>query len=299
MKPALLILAAGVGSRYGGLKQLDPVGTSGETIIDYSVYDALHAGFGKVVFVIRKQIEKEFLGFFGKRFSHLIEMDYVFQELDMIPAGFTCPTERTKPWGTAHAMYVAREKIREPFSVINADDFYGRDAFKVMADFLINNSDPTHYSMVGYELSKTISEHGAVSRGICSTDQNSFLTDVTEGIGIQEHDGGIGFPGPDGSWVMLPSSTPVSMNFWGFMPGIYEYLEPGFANFLKNQSNNIKSEYYIPTLVNDLIKSGQTSVKVLNSSAVWFGVTYREDRDMTVGKIAQLVKQGTYPEKLW
>lgn len=299
MKPTLLILAAGIGSRYGGLKQLDQVGTSGETIIDYSVYDALQAGFGKVVFVIRKQIEKEFVGFFARRFEHLIEMDYVFQELDMIPAGFSVPQERTKPWGTAHAVYVAREKIREPFSVINADDFYGRDAFTVMAEFLHHNTNPNAYSMVGYELSKTISEYGAVSRGICSTDQNMHLTDVTEGIGIQKHNDGIGYPDQNNNWVMLPGNTPVSMNFWGFMPGIFNFLETGFENFLHTQSHNPKSEYYIPTLINNMIKSGQASVKVLRSSAVWFGVTYREDRDLTVQKISHLVSDSIYPAKLW
>lgn len=299
MKPTLLILAAGVGSRYGGLKQLDQVGPSGETIIDYSIYDAIRAGFGKVVFVIRKQIETEFMQFFGNRFNQIIETDFAFQELNMIPQGFTAPSLRTKPWGTAHAIYVAKNLINDPFAVINADDFYGKDAFRVMAEFLSHNAEPSAYSMVGYELSKTISEFGAVSRGLCSVDENMHLTDVTEGIGIKKHLNGIGFPDQNDHWVMLPENASVSMNFWGFMPEIFKHLENGFTEFLKMNSDNPKSEYYIPTLVNDLIKSSQATVKVLHSSAVWFGVTYREDRDLTVKKISNLVTQGIYPAKLW
>lgn len=298
MKPTLLILAAGMGSRYGGLKQLDHLGTSGETIMDYSVFDAVRAGFGKVVFVIRKSFEKEFREMFVSKLEGKIDVKLVFQEIDKIPAGFTVPAERTKPWGTGHAILMAKDVINEPFAVINADDFYGAGAFEVMAKFLTNGVSTTEYAMCGYQLCKTLSDFGTVSRGICSVDDNGFLTDIKECTSIERKNGKIIFTENE-TEVELDENVPVSMNFWGFAPNLFDYLEEKFSAFLSANADKPKSEFYIPFVVDDLMKEGKVKTKVLPANATWFGVTYKEDRPATVAKIAELVKQGFYPVKLW
>ena len=298
MKPTLLILAAGMGSRYGGLKQLDHLGTSGETIMDYSVFDAVRAGFGKVVFVIRKSFEKEFREMFVSKLEGKIDVELVFQEIDKIPVGFTVPAERTKPWGTGHAILMAKDVINEPFAVINADDFYGAGAFEVMAKFLTNGVSATEYAMCGYQLCKTLSDFGTVSRGICSVDDNGFLTDIKERTSIERKNGKIIFTENE-TEVELDENVPVSMNFWGFAPNLFDYLEEKFSAFLSANADKPKSEFYIPFVVDDLMKEGKVKTKVLPANATWFGVTYKEDRPATVAKIAELVKQGLYPVKLW
>jgi hypothetical protein len=299
MKPTLLILAAGMGSRYGGLKQLDHVGTSGETIMDYSVYDALRAGFGKVVFIIRESIETDFREMFINRLQGKVEMDLVFQEISKIPAGMTYPSDRVKPWGTGHAILMAKDVINEPFAVINADDFYGAEAYQAMATFLTSQASDTEYAMCGYQLSRTLSDFGTVSRGVCSVDAQGYLLNVTERTSICRSAGGnIEYKLGDQVYT-LGENVPVSMNFWGFTPTIFNHLEEKFIAFLKAQSSNPKSEFYIPFVVDDLMKEGKVKTKVLPSDAEWFGVTYQEDRPATVVKISQLVKAGKYPEKLW
>ena len=301
MKPTLLILAAGIGSRYGSLKQLDALGPSGETIIDYSVYDAIRAGFGKVIFVIKENIEKEFKEVFIDKLHSRIEVDYVLQEIDRIPAGFSVSNDRQKPWGTGHAILMAAEKIKEPFAVINADDFYGRSAFQELSDYYkvwlpINKND---WCMVGYNIGNTLSEHGFVSRGVCKTDASSLLIDIVERTRIERNSGGIFYKDEQDAAVIIPQGTLVSMNFWGFTPSIFHYLELGFREFLSRKAGDPKAEYYIPSVVDQLIKKKEASVKVLNCTGKWFGVTYREDRGMVVNQLKQLVNQGIYPNSLW
>ena len=299
MKPTLLILAAGVGSRYGGLKQIDTLGPTRETIIDYSVYDAYKAGFGKVVFVIRKSIEHDFKEAISDKYSGKIEVDYVLQEVDSVPSQFSI-NNRTKPWGTGHAVLMAAEKINEPFAVINGDDFYGSDAFVKMADFLNENNQKTgKYAMVGYYLKNTLSENGFVSRGVCKVNENSILTDVQEHTKIQESNNLIIFEEADGSLKTLEPSTLVSMNFWGFTPDLFGHLKTMFTAFLEKNSNSEKVEFYIPFAVNDLVQTGKAEVKVLNTIASWFGVTYREDRETVVESLRQLHEKGVYPSPLW
>ncbi len=297
-KPSLLIMAAGLGSRYGSLKQIDPVGPAGEAIIDYSVYDAIRAGFGKVVFVIRKNIEEDFKNSLLKRFEKFTDIDYVFQELEMIPAPYSLPAERIKPWGTAHAVLMARKKIDQPFAAINADDFYGMDAFRKMANHLLNTGRETDYSMVGYELEKTLSEHGSVSRGVCSLDSGGYLKTIKERTHIRRERKEIVFE-ENGQTFPLERNTKVSMNFWGFTPTVFSQIEAGFTEFLSKNISDLKSEYYIPALINELIKSGNGRVNVLTSNARWFGVTYKEDRKMVINEIRKLVESGDYPENLW
>jgi UTP-glucose-1-phosphate uridylyltransferase len=263
MKPTLLILAAGMGSRYGGLKQMDKVGPSGETIIDYSIYDAIRAGFGKVVFVIRREIEEEFKEVFIDRLKGKIDIDYVFQELTMVPNGITVPENRKKPWGTGHAIMVAEEKINEPFAVINADDFYGSQSFGVIAKFLRNNQNENDYAMVGYQLDKTLSDFGHVARGVCKADENGFLQEVTERTNIQRTEKGIVFTGDNEEEVILSGNETVSMNFWGFKTSVFTWLKKYFAEFIKEYGNEPKSEFFIPILVMELIKIKQANVKVL------------------------------------
>jgi len=303
MKPTLLVLAAGMGSRYGSLKQIDPIGPGGETIIDYSIYDAQKAGFGKVVFVIRRDIEADFREVFLSKFSDVIHVEYVFQELDKIPAGITVPPSRTKPWGTGHAILMASEIIHEPFAVINADDYYGADAYRKMTSFLSlmaeEKKNINEYSMVGYLLRNTMSEHGAVSRGICRLDQNSLLQEVTECTNIEYTHGGIAYHAKDETLVFLEGDTLVSMNFWGFMPSFFKHLADQFTEFIKQNYDQPKAEFYIPTVVDKLIKTGEARVKVLKSADQWFGVTYKEDKPVVIQKIMQLVKAGIYPEILW
>jgi UTP-glucose-1-phosphate uridylyltransferase len=302
MKPTLLVLAAGMGSRYGGLKQLDKLGPSGETILEYSVYDAIRAGFGKVVFVIRRNIEDDFRKALGDKFSDKIKVEYVFQELDIVPEGIVVPEERTKPWGTGHAVLVAKDAISEPFAVINADDFYGADAFKTIADFMVDqhNNGKEDFSMVGYMLNKTLSENGYVSRGVCAVDSNNNLIDINERTKVQrEESGDIIYQNEEGGKMKLGENDPVSMNFWGFTPDVFDKLENGFKEFVDKNSANLKSEYYIPLVVKEAIDTKYKATRVLSSDAKWFGVTYQEDRPDVVEQINSLVKEGQYPSNLW
>lgn len=291
-------MAAGMGSRYGSLKQIDPVGPSGEAIIDYSVFDAIRAGYGKVVFVIRKNIETDFRDTLLKRFEKFVDVDYVFQELEMLPKPFTLPPHRLKPWGTAHAILVASEKINTPFAAINADDFYGFDAFQQMANYLSAGEQSADYSMVGYLLKNTLSAYGSVSRGVCEIDDNNFLKEIHERTNIKKEGEEVFFT-KDGNSYKLNEDSIVSMNFWGFKPEIFEKIESGFKAFLHDNISDPKSEYYIPALVDDLINSHKSRVKVLTSNSSWFGVTYREDKEHVVKAVENLVENGFYPGNLW
>jgi len=299
IKPTLLVLAAGIGSRYGGLKQMDQVGPSGEAIIDYSIYDAMQAGFGKIVFVIRKDIEKDFKEVFIDKLKDRIEVDYVFQHIDMVPKGVRFSSARKKPWGTGHAVLVAEQKINEPFAVINADDFYGCGSYRVMADFLTNSSDIHEYSMVGYRLDRTLSDHGYVARGVCEINKDSYLRIVTERTRIEKENNKIIFTDEDGTKTGLTGRETVSMNFWGFNTSVFDYLNKHFIKFMTENSNNPKAEFFIPDLVADLIKKNTAKVKVLNTDESWFGVTYREDKPVVIESIRELVSKGAYPSKLW
>lgn len=302
MKPTLLVLAAGMGSRYGSLKQMDGVGPNGEAIIDYSIYDAIRAGFGRVVFVIRHLFEKEFREIFTtERFGGKIEIDFVFQELDKLPKGFTLPEGRQKPWGTNHAVMMGAEMIKnEPFAVINADDFYGAEAYQTIADYLRSvTGQKNHYCMVGYEVQNTLSEYGAVSRGVCTVDNNGNLSSMVERTSIETKDEKIVFEDEKGQTKPLDPTTPVSMNLFGFTPDYFNHSEKYFTTYLSENIENPKSEFYIPTMVNHLVNSGMAQLRVLRSSAHWFGVTYKDDRPAVVKRIKALVDAGVYPEKLW
>ena len=296
MKPTLLVLAAGMGSRYGGLKQMDGVGPHGEIIMDYSIEDAIRAGFGKVVFVIRHSFEQEFCSRINAaHFGNRIEVRYVFQELDCLPAGFAVPTGREKPWGTNHAILMAKEEIHEPFAIINADDFYGRDAFVVMAQHLQTLEHTTgRYCMVGYRLENTLSENGSVSRGVCETDAEGFLLGMTERTAIARTADGIAYRDADGSLHPLEPDTTVSMNLFGFTPDYFVESERLFVEFLREHGTELKSEYYIPFAVNTLLASGYARMQVLKTSAKWFGVTYKEDRPQVVARLKQLHDEGVY-----
>ena len=296
-KPTLLVLAAGMGSRYGGLKQIDPVGPNGETIIDYSIFDAMRAGFGKLVFVIRKDIEKDFREIVGKHFERRIAVEYAFQELDKLPPGYALPPGRTKPWGTTHAILMAEEVIKEPFAAINADDFYGQQAYKVLAQQL--TSGTPDYAMVGFILKNTLSDFGSVARGVSRVDANDYLTYIVEMMKIERDGSGAKNTDADGKITKLTGDEAVSMNFWGFTPALFPQLRAAFEQFLKKSGSEQKSECYIPATVGDLVTSGQAKCKVLRSGDSWFGVTYREDRPQVVESIRKLVAQGDYPEKLW
>ena len=299
MKPTLFILAAGMGSRYGGLKQLDGLGPNGETIMDYSVFDAMRAGFGKVVFVIRKDFEEDFRKVVLSKYADHVPCEVCFQGIDNLPEGFTRNPERTKPWGTNHAVLMAKDLIKEPFMVINADDFYGKESFEVMAKFLLDvNGQEGKYCMAGYRVGNTLSEHGTVSRGVCATDKMGFLTDVVERTAIKNKNGHVVYQ-DNGVDVEIPFETPVSMNMWGFTPEYFTYAEEAFKAFLTENSQELKAEFYIPTLVNDMIKSGKATCQVLDPTAKWFGVTYADDRQMVVDKIQALVDAGVYPNKLF
>jgi dTDP-glucose pyrophosphorylase len=299
MKPTLFILAAGMGSRYGGLKQLDGLGPNGETIMDYSVFDAMRAGFGKVVFVIRKDFEEDFRKVVLSKYADHVPCEVCFQGIDNLPEGFTRNPERTKPWGTNHAVLMAKDIIKEPFMVINADDFYGKESFEVMANFLLSvEGQEGKYCMAGYRVGNTLSEHGTVSRGVCATDDKGFLTDVVERTAIENKNGHVVYQ-DNGVDVEIPFETPVSMNMWGFTPEYFAYAEEAFKAFLKENSQELKAEFYIPTLVNDMINSGKATCQVLDTTAKWFGVTYADDRQMVVDKIQALVDAGVYPNKLF
>jgi len=292
MKPTLLVLAAGMGSRYGGLKQIDPVGPSGETILDYSVFDALRAGFGRVVFVIRRDFEETFKEKIGAKYVGRIAVDYVFQSVDALPPGITVPTGREKPWGTGHATWCAREALHEPFAVINADDFYGADSFRQLAGFL-NNAQGAQAAMVGFQLAKTLSENGAVSRGVCDVAVDGGLRGVTEHTGILPAEVGLG--------RKFAGETIVSMNCWGFTPEIFPRLDERFRAFLVRALVDapLKAEFYLPGSISDLIARNETTVQVLPTTSSWFGVTYRDDKPRVVAALAELVQKGQYPQKLW
>jgi NDP-sugar pyrophosphorylase family protein len=298
MKPTLLIMAAGLGSRYGSLKQIEPIGPGGEAIIDYSVYDAIRAGFGKVVFVIKKEIEADFQGSLLKRFENRIETSYVFQELDMLPEGFSLPPDRKKPWGTAHAILISESAIDTPFAAINADDFYGYESFSELNSFLTGKNKETDYCMVGYKLKNTLSEHGTVSRGLCDIDQSGFLRTVTELTKIKQEGAGIVYYDNDEK-ISLPEESIVSMNMWGFNESVFQKIKERFSAFLDESINDPKAEFYIPTMVDLLIKSGEARVKVLNSNATWFGITYKEDKEAVKQSVLSKIDSGDYPRKLW
>ncbi len=300
MKPTLFVLAAGMGSRYGGLKQLDPLGPNGETIMDYSIYDALQAGFGKVVFVIRKDFEKDFREKILSKYEGHIPVEVVFQATDKLPEGYTCPADRTKPWGTNHAVLMGKDAISEPFAVINADDFYGRDAFEVMARELARPRDRKgDYCMVGFRVGNTMTENGSVARGVCAT-KDGNLTDVVERTAISyAPDGRIVFTDENDVEQTLDPMTPVSMNLWGFTPDYFDFSEREFRKFLDKDLNTPKAEFFIPLCIDTLIKNGEATVKVLDTDSRWFGVTYAADRPGVVAKFAELHKDGTYPEKLF
>jgi len=295
-KRTLLILAAGMGSRYGGLKQLDPVGPGGEFIIDYSVHDARHAGFDKLVFVIRRDIEAVFRETIGRRFEQHMAVEYVMQELDCLPPGVPVPPNRRKPWGTGHAILVAADVIQEPFVVINADDFYGAASFQLLAAHL--NPANFNYAMVGFVLRHTLSEFGSVARGVCQL-ADSRLINVREIVGIEKAGQAARYKNGTGEFHPLTGDEIVSMNMWGFHPDIFDHLRRQFAEFLQGNGANTAAEFYIPTVVNDLIRRGEKCVEVLPTRSTWFGVTYREDRPLVVESINRLVRRGEYPERLW
>jgi hypothetical protein len=291
-KPTLVLLAAGMGSRYGGLKQVDSVGPSGETLLDYSIYDALRAGFGKVVFIIRHDIEAQFREVVGKRFEGRVPVDYAFQELNDLPDGFQVPEGRTKPWGTTHAILAATQVVHEPFAVLNADDFYGRESFATLARHLTSGSQDL--AMVGFQLKNTLSEHGTVARGVCGVGPDGYLTSVEEFTKIEKTATGA----REGARQFTGDEL-VSMNFWGFQPPVFPELREQFTAFLRKSGSELKSECYIPASVNELMVAGKARVKMLSSRSPWFGVTYKEDKPRVVASLAQLVQQGEYPAKLW
>ncbi len=297
MKPALIIMAAGMGSRYGGLKQMDPVGPNGECLLEYSIYDAIRAGFGKVVFVIRRDFESEFKEQIGRRFEDRIVVQYAFQTLDNLPKGFSVPDGRTKPWGTGQAVLVCRNFIHEPFVVQNADDFYGTEAYQVIAN-AFNQLDKDESCMVGYRLRNTLSPHGSVSRGICET-VDGYLSNVVERLSIQANAGGTIQYIDDSQAVEMTGDEICSMNFWGFQPSLFETLEAKFTAFLQTKGQELKSEWYIPNIIQDAIDNAETRVKVLSSDSRWFGVTYPEDRPAVAASLKLMHDSGTYPAQLW
>lgn len=296
MKPTLVVLAAGMGSRYGGLKQIDKLGPSGQAILQYSCFDAARAGFGKVVFVIRRDIEKDFKEVIISKVSKLLPCEYCFQDKDDLPEGFSLPADREKPWGTAHAVMAARHIVKEPFAVINADDFYGKEAYQTIADYFqtLPEGCVNQYCMVGYPVANTLSEYGTVSRGVCNRDAEGNLTTVVERTKIIRENGRIVFIEGD-TKTEIADNTPVSMNFWGFTPSFFKYLKSSFAEFLKENISKPKAEFLIPSVVDKLIKSNTAKTKVLTSNAKWFGVTYKEDRPAVVQKFQDLTDNGEYP----
>ena len=300
MKPTLLILAAGMGSRYGSLKQMDGLGPNGEAIIDYSIFDAIRAGFGKIVFVIRHSFEQAFKEHFrAEKFGNEVKFEFVFQELDYLPQGYSVPEGRVKPWGTNHAVMMGASVINEPFAVINADDFYGRSSYETMSAYL-NSIVGTEgkYAIVGYHLENTLSDFGTVSRGICSVDSNHYLTTVTERTAIARQDDKIFYSENEIQHELAPNSY-VSMNFWGFTPEYFKLSNRIFKDFLDANKDNLKSEFFIPYIADKLISSGEATIKVLDCDAKWFGVTYKEDRPFTIEKIEALIETGEYPAKIW
>lgn len=303
-KPALVILAAGMGSRYGGLKQIDPIDKHGNKIIDFSIYDAIRAGFKKVIFIIKRENEEDFRTCIGDTVSKYIDVEYVFQDLNNVPENFVIPEGRVKPWGTAHAIYCCKDVIDGPFAVINADDYYGQSAFQTLYDFLTTHEDDTkyRYAMVGYELGNTLTDHGSVARGCCITDQNGYLVNIAERTQIEKKNGGAAYTEDGGAtYVPIPLETLVSMNMWGFMPSIIKELGAALDDFFANgvESNPMKAECFLPIEVDKLLQKGKATVEVLSSKDKWFGVTYKEDKPFVVESIQNLKDQGVYPEKLW
>lgn len=298
-KPTLVILAAGMGSRYGGLKQMDTFTSEGDTIIDFSLYDAIQAGFGKVVFIIRKSFEKEFKTIFNKKLEGRVEVEYVYQELENVPQEYNNP-ERVKPWGTGHALLMTKDVVKENFAIINADDFYSRQAFNVIADQLRNTDEQSYnFSMVAYSLKNTVSDNGYVSRGECTVNIDGFLTDVTERIRIEKIDGILKSEDQNGEMRTIDENTTVSMNFWGFTPKCFEFGEELFLSFLENNTKNLKAEFYLPLIVNKMLESKKATVKVIESDSKWFGVTYSEDKTKAQKAITKLKNKNIYPTNLW
>ena len=300
MKPTLYVMAAGMGSRYGGLKQMDGIGPNNETIIDYSIFDAIRAGFGKVVFVIRHDFADDFKKVVIAKFADKIPVDIVYQELNKLPEGFTVNPERKKPWGTNHAILMGKDVVKEPFAVINGDDFYGQESFQVLCDELVKMEGKTgEYCMVGFPVKNTLSESGTVSRGVCQKDSDGYLTSIVEHTKIEENGGVIVNHNDDGTDTIVTPETPVSMNMWGFTPDYFKYSEDFFKEFLKENEKSLKAEFYIPTMVDHLIKTGEAKVKVLSTSSKWFGVTYAADKPTVLLQINSLISKGKYPKKLW
>jgi hypothetical protein len=303
IKPTLVVMAAGMGSRYGGLKQIDPIGPSGEIIMDYSIYDAIKVGFGKVVFIIKEERLADFKEIIGKKVEALVETVYVFQKIDTVPSGYSVPAERTKPWGTAHAIMCCKNEVDTPFLVINADDFYGKSTFKLMRDYLVNleNSKECYeYSMVGFKLENTLTENGHVARGVCEVDSHGYLSAIKERTQIEKFEKGARYTEDGEIWVDIPEGSTVSMNTWGLTTSIFEELEKKFPIFLEENKNNIlKAEYLLPSVIDSLISEDKVKVKVLTSEDQWYGVTYKEDKPVVRAAIMNLVRKGIYPEKLW
>jgi dTDP-glucose pyrophosphorylase len=299
MKPTLLVLAAGMGSRYGGNKQLDEVGPSGETIIDYSIYDAIRAGFGKIVFVIRRDIEEQVKERFVERLRGRIEVDYVFQEISNLPEGVKVAHDRAKPWGTSHAILVTKDKINEPFGVINADDYYGVDSYRVLHDFLVNDNDDNSFAIIGFKLGNTLSDHGHVNRGVCRVSENGLLQSIVETRQIAKTPSGATAPGQDGKEQHFTGNEIVSMNLFGFKPSCYKYLGEEFRNFINRHGMDLKSELDIPTSLDKFVKNGDIRVNILMSNERWFGVTYREDKPYVVESIRKMIREGIYPARIY
>ena len=298
MKPTLLILAAGMASRYGSMKQVDGFGPNGETIIDYSIYDAIKAGFGKISFIIREEFKDNFQAIFEPKLKGRVETDYVFQSYDLEPFGIDKTIERAKPWGTAHAVLAAHKQVHEPFCVINADDYYGPEAFKKMAEFLTTEAADDKYSLVGYQIDKTLSEYGSVSRGVCKVDDKGNMVEINERTQVYFKDGGVVYE-QGGVETPLPTDTRVSMNFWGFTPAVFDQSLEMFTRFVDANEHNPKAEFFIPLVADELIKSGIASFKVIPTASKWFGVTYKEDKPIVQKSISDLVSSGVYPENLW
>lgn len=299
MKPTLLVLAAGMGTRYGGNKQLDEVGPSGETIIDYSIYDAIRAGFGKIVFVIRRDIEDQVRERFVERLKGRIAVEYVFQEITNLPDGVTVNSDRQKPWGTSHAILVTAKKIMEPFGVINADDYYGVESFKILRDFLVNDKDDNCYCIVGYKMGNTLSEHGHVNRGVCGVGADGLLKNIVETRQIEKTAYGAKVTDHDGKVKKFTGNEVVSMNLWGFKPSCFGFLGDEFRNFIIKSGMDLKSELDIPTSIDKFVKNGEITIKILMSNERWFGVTYREDKPFVVNSINNMISKGVYPSKLY
>lgn len=298
MKPTLLILAAGMASRYGSMKQVDGFGPNGETIIDYSIHDAIRAGFGKISFIIREEFLDSFKAIFEPKLAGKVETDYVFQSYDLKPFGIDYEVERAKPWGTAHAVLAARNQVKEPFCVINADDYYGYDAFEKMAKFLTSEVADDKYSLIGYQIDKTLSEYGSVSRGVCKVNDEGNMVEINERTQVYFKGDGVVFE-EGGVETELPTDTRVSMNFWGFTPAVFEQSLPMFQRFVEKNKDNPKAEFFIPLVADELIKSGTASFKVIPTSSKWFGVTYKEDKPIVQKSISDLVANGVYPSNLW